>query len=188
MSDGSQPARNTLWLCLRFLVLAPICLVLWLMILPAYTWLLGHVAFLVLKYIFQYPIEGVIVTKAGLLNTDTSLGYVMGLRTLTMQDIGHLVTNIAPYIALVLATPRVKWLRRLRILGIGIGIIFVFHVATILLRFLAGRTALPTAIGFIAITLPFLLWIVLAYWDKLLAYLSNDDSTEPPRERGAAGA
>lgn len=184
MSDGSHPAQNTLWLCLRFLVLAPICLVLWLMILPAYAWFLGHFAFLILKYIVQYPIGDVIVTKAGFLNTDTSLAY----GTMLMIDVGHLITNIAPYIALVLATPKIKWLRRLRILGIGIGIIFVFHVATILLRFLAGKTALPTAIGFIAITLPFLLWIVLAYWDKLLAYLGNDDSAGPPHERGPAGA
>jgi len=177
MTDTQRPERNAVWLCLRFIVLAPICLVLWLLVMPAYAWVLGQVTMLILKYIFQYPIEDVTVAKAGLLNTGTSLAYVMGGLTRTMSDVGHLVANVAPYVALVLATPKLRWLRRLRILGIGFAIIFAFHVATILLRFLAGRTPLPTAIGFIAITLPFLLWIVLAYWDKLLAYLGNDEST-----------
>ena len=176
MSETQRPERNALWLCLRFIVLAPICLVLWLLVMPAYAWFLGQVTMLILKYIFQYPIENVTVAKAGLLNTGTSLGYAMGGLTRTMPDVGHLVVNVAPYVALILATPKLQWLRRLRILGIGFAIIFAFHTATILLRFLAGRTSLPTAIGFIAITLPFLLWIVLAYWDKLLAYLGNDES------------
>jgi hypothetical protein len=170
--------KSILWLCLRFIVLAPICLVLWLMVLPAYTWFVGHVAALFLRYIVQTPIDDVIVTKAGLLNTDTQLAYVIGPRMPTMKDIGHLVTNIAPFIALVLATPALGVWRRLKILGIGIAIIFAFHAATIILRFVAGRTTLPTAIGFIAITLPFLLWIVLAYWDKLMAYLGSDEA--PP--------
>jgi hypothetical protein len=178
MSETRQPGRarlGGLQLCLRFIPLAVICLFLWLLALPGYTWFVGQVTMLILKYILRYPIDGVIVAKAGLLNTGTSLGYVMGEHTLTMQDVGHLVTNVAPYAALVLATPKLRWLRRLRILGLGILIIFAFHVATIMLRFVAGRTSLPTAIGFIAITLPFLLWIVLAYWDKLLAYLGNDE-------------
>jgi hypothetical protein len=177
MSDTPKPERNTLWLCLRFLVFAPICLVLWLMMLPAYTWLVCYATFPILKYVFQFPIEGVAVTKAGFLNMETSLTYPMGQYMRVMTDMGHLLTNIAPYVALILATPKLNWLRRFRILGAGVGVIFVFHVVTILLRFMAGKTSLPTAFGFIAITLPFLLWIVLAYWDKLIAYLGSDDST-----------
>ena len=175
-----SPGKSTLWLCLRFIVLAPICLVLWLLVLPAYTWCVGHAAAMFLRYVVQTPIDGVVVTPAGLLNTDTELAYVIGPHRRTMKDVGHLVANIAPFIALVLATPALGVWRRLRILGIGIAIIFLFHAATIILRFVAGRTTLPTAIGFIAITLPFLLWIVLAYWDKLTAYLGND---EPPSQK-----
>ena len=178
MSGASGPERNTLQLCLRFLVLAPACLVLWLMALPAYTWLVCQAAFPVLKYVFHFTVQGVSVTKAGFLNMETSLSYPMGEVVRTMVDMGHLLTNVAPYVALVLATPKIAWLRRLGILAAGIGIIFVFHVATTVLRFAMGKTSLPTAIGFIAITLPFLLWIVLAYWDKLVAYLGNDDSPE----------
>jgi len=92
-----------------------------------------------------------------------------------MQDVGHLVTNVAPFIALVLATSDLGFWKRVKVLAIGISIIFVFHNLTIVLRFVAGRTTLPTAIGFIAITLPFLLWIVLAYWGKVIAYFGSDD-------------
>ena len=178
MSSAPKPERNILRLCLQFIVLAPVCLVLWLLALPAYTWLVGQAAFPILKHLFHYPLLGVSVTKAGFLNIETSLSYAMGEVVRTMPDMGHLLTNIAPYIALILATPRIRPLKRLGILLAGTGIMFVFHVATIVLRFTAGRTSLPTAIGFIAITLPFLLWIVLAYWDKLIAYLAADDSGE----------
>jgi hypothetical protein len=175
---GPTIGKSTLWLCLRFVVLAPICLVLWLLALPAYTWILGHATAAVLKYVFRTPIDSVIITREGFLNTGTQLTYVIGEQMPTMNDVGHLVTNVAPFIALVLATSGLGWLRRLKILGIGIGIIFLSHGATIILRFVAGRTTLPTAIGFISITLPFLLWIVLAYWDSLLAYFGDGDEAE----------
>jgi hypothetical protein len=185
MSPGNRGSVSyfPLRLCLRFIVLAPICLVLWLLVMPAYAWFLGQVTMLILKYVFQYPIEYVTVANAALanMNMDTSLSYRMEGMARIMPDIGNLVANVAPYVALILATPKLHWLRRLRILGIGVVIIFAFHAATILLRFVAGRTSLPTAIGFIAITLPFLLWIVLAYWDKLLGYLGTDESIQERR-------
>ncbi len=179
MATGTQ-GKSMAWLCVKFIVLAPICLVLWLLVLPKYTWLLGNASGLLLKYVFQYPIEGVEAPAAGFLNTGTSLVYVMGGHRLTMEDVGKLVTNIAPYLALVLATSGLGAWRRARVIAIGVAIIFVFHAATIILRFTAGRTTLPTAIGFIAITLPFLLWIVLAYWDKVMAYLGTDDESPAP--------
>ena len=177
---AAPPRDSILWLCLRFAVLAPICLVLWLLVLPSYTWLVGHAAGLFLKYVAQNPIERVAVTPGGFLNTDTSLSYFLPGIERAMPDVGHLMTNIAPFVALVLATSALGVWRRLRILGLGVVIIFVFHVVTIVLRFVAGRTSLPTAIGFIAITLPFLLWIVMAYWDKLIAYFADTDDSGAP--------
>ena len=77
----------------------------------------------------------------------------------------------------MLATARLGILKRIRILVVGVIIIVFSHGATIVFRFLsAGRTALPTAIGFVAITLPFLLWIILACWDQLVAYLGDEDT------------
>ncbi len=174
--------KNALWLCLKFLVLAPACLVLWLLVLPGYAWVVGQVAGFLLEYVFRMPIDSMQVIKGGFLNTGTQLTFVMGPVTRWMSDLGDLVTNMAPFVALVLATSGLGVRRRLRILLIGLGIIFVSHVVTIVFRFTAGKTALPTAVGLISITLPFLLWIVLAYWDKLAAFLAENPQ-EPPRPR-----
>ncbi len=177
MSAKLAPERHALRMCLQFTVLAPITLVLWLMALPTYAWIVGKTALPILKYVVREPVLDIVVSKTGFLNIGTSLGFALADRTRMMPDIGHLLTNIAPYVALVLATPRLAWKKRLVILVIGIAIMFAFHVATIILRYTEGRASLPTVFGFIAITLPFLLWIVLAYWDKLIAYIGDDDST-----------
>ena len=168
-TEGRQ-GRGIAAFFLKFAVLAPVCLVVWLYIIPTYTWALGHISGAFLKYVLRYPVTELKVEAGGFLNTGTQLSFAVGGRWLTMPDIGHLVTNVAPFVALVLATSGLSVFRRLRILGIGIGIIVVAHAATIVLRLSAGRTVLPTAVGFVAITLTFILWIVLAYWDKLLAY------------------
>lgn len=200
--------RNIVAFCLRFILCAPLCLVLWLVVMPLYTWLLGHVTGLVLTYILRAPIQDTVVAFAlsgdelavnvaeggvfGLshyyqlvfniivLATRVQLTYVVDGHWLTMSAIGHLVANLAPFTALVLATPALPARRRLKIIAIGAAIIFVSHGATIVFRFSAGKTALPTAIGFLSITLPFLLWIVLAYWKKLRTYfiesMPRDDS------------
>ena len=184
MADSGRRG-GTLLLCLKFVFLAPICLVAWLLVLPWYTWVLAYASEFILKYAAHYPIAAVEVTGAGFLNTGTTLTYTMNEHRLTMQDVGHLVTNVAPFVALVLATSGLGVWRRLKILAAGVGIIFVFHAATIVLRYAGGRTTLPTAIGFIAITLPFLLWIVLAYWDAVIAYFGGDDENgaeEAPRK------
>lgn len=181
--SADTPARGRgkgpVWLCVKFLVLAILCLFIWLQALPYYAPVVGHATALVLKYILQKPVEDVIVKAKGFMNTETGLTFVMGGRLLTMNDLGKLTTNIAPFVALVLATSGLTILRRLRILAIGISIIFLSHVAIIALRFTSsGRAAIPNAIGLIAITLPFLLWIVLAYWDKLLEFFAEDDPSE----------
>jgi len=112
------------------------------------------------------------------LNTETALAYSLANgREPTMHDIGQLVTNVAPFVALVLATSGLGVWRRLRIVALGFAIIFVFHGLTIVLRFqtVGSKLALPNTVGFITITLPFLLWIVLAYWDKLVMYFGDQD-------------
>ncbi|HNR36892.1 MAG TPA: hypothetical protein PKO36_17085 [Candidatus Hydrogenedentes bacterium] len=169
--------KATLWLCVKFIALAPVCLVLWLLVLPHYTLALGHTTAAIIRVTMKVPIESVAITRdgEGILNTDVALSYRYGAHAPTMHDVGHLVTNVAPFVALVLATGGLGLWRRLRVLAIGILILFGFHVLTIVLRFSAGRTPLPTAVGFATITLPFLLWIVLAYWDKLSVYLGLDE-------------
>jgi len=175
--------KTILWLCVKFIVLAPICLVLWLLALPCYTKLLGQTTAAIIRLTTETAIESVSVTHdgGGFLNTDVALTYFYAAHSSTMHDVGHLVTNVAPFVALVLATGGLGLWRRLRVLALGLVILYAFHVLTIVLRFSpAGRTPLPTAVGFATITLPFLLWIVLAYWDKLSVYLGLEDEETAP--------
>jgi hypothetical protein len=157
----------------RFIILAPVCLVLWLLVLPYYAWGLAYVSEIFLKYVLQYPIMDVTATAAGYLNTGTKITFELATVNRSMPDVGHLTTNLAPFVALVLATSGLRLTRRLKILAIGTPIILLSHALTVILRFTAGRTPLPTAIGFISITLPFLLWIVLAYWGKISSFLQE---------------
>jgi len=96
-----------------------------------------------------------------------------------MPGLGHLVANVAPFVALVLATPRMRLRRMLGVISIGVALIFISHLATLVIRPMAqgpvqmARTPLTTAVGFFSITLPFLLWIVLAYWGQLMAFLGE---------------
>ncbi len=171
--------KTTFWLCVKFIVLAPICLVLWLMALPYYAQVLGYSTAGIIRYTMNIPIESVAITHDGngFLNTDIALTYRYGAHSPTMHDLGLLVTNVAPFVALILATGGLGLWRRLRVLATGILILYAFHVLTIVLRFspVYGRTPMPTAVGFATITLPFLLWIVLAYWDKLTAYFAVEE-------------
>ncbi len=75
--------------------------------------------------------------------------------------------------ALVLATKGLRLVRRLRILLYGCGILMVGHVLfiVVLMRFqeaLKSASEVPTAVMQFYLTLPFLLWIVFAYWDRLV--------------------
>lgn len=178
--------KSLFWLCVKFAILAPLCLVLWLVILPYYSTALGETSLVVLRSLFGYDITDVQTTvDPGFLNTGTRMVFSIGGRYRIMPDVGHLTANIAPFIALILATSGITLRRRFTALGIGVGIVFLSHVLTIVLRFTAGRTPFPTAIGFISITLPFLLWIVLAYREKVMEFFLEQSTApvaEPPSE------
>lgn len=191
--------RGVLFLCLKFAVLAPACLALWLAILPGYVWLVGQFTAFFLKTLAGTPIEALTVGQGAqetavapssailkvlyflIIKTGTTLSFYVDGRTMTMNDIGHLTCNIAPFVALVLSTGGLRLLRRLRVLGIGFAILFCSHVLTIFLRYNSPeRAGLSNAVGFISITLPFLLWLVLAYWDKLMAFIGAEKGPDNP--------
>ena len=170
----------------RFVVFGPLYLVLWWLVLPAYARLLGLVTSAVLKYIANIPVESFGVSNTGLtnpsgiLNTGTTLTFVVEGAPRTMPGLGSLVTNVAPFVALVLATSVLDIVRRAKIIGMGVPVLFVAHIAFIVVAFMAGASEFSTAIAQLFITLPFLLWIVLAYWDKLASYFfENQDKAEP---------
>ncbi len=166
MAIESHLRRVTLF-ALRLALITPFVLALWWLSMPAYAWLVGQVAALLLKVAGGYPIEHVVVKAVGFLNTDTTLGFDLGDRTPT-TPVSWVVTNVAVYVALVLATRRIDWKQRLRALAIGAAVLAATQVTHIVVFFhfakaIARDPQIPTAIAQIFITLPFLLWIVLAY-------------------------
>jgi hypothetical protein len=172
-----DPTPSSLWLfvikfCIGIVVLVGIW---WELVLPTYGWMLGKVTGLIASTLLGVPVDGVVVKVDGLFNTHTMLEFAVGERRPAMP-IAQLVTNIPPYIALVLATAGIALGKRLRILAYGCGILIVGHVLFLctLLRFqesLLAHPQIPVAIIQLFLTLPFLLWIVFAYWDRISALL-----------------
>ncbi|HDP35853.1 MAG TPA: hypothetical protein ENN29_12185 [Candidatus Hydrogenedentes bacterium] len=90
------------------------------------------------------------------------------------MPIALLVTNLPPYVALVLATAGLAWKKRARILVYGCAILIFFHVLFIILalRFqdaMLQVSEIPTAVTQFFLTLPFMLWIVFAYWERIIS-------------------
>ena len=167
MASESQLRRVTLF-ALRLAFVTPIVLALWWLSMPAYAWVIGEIAALFLTFVGGYPIQHVVVHAAGLLNTDTTLGFDLGGRV-PVTPVSWVITNVAVYAALVIATRGLGWRRRLGALAGGVAILAVSHVSQIIVFFafakaIARNPQIPTAIAQIFITLPFLLWVVLAYW------------------------
>lgn len=160
--------RRVMLFAARVIVIAPLVLALWWLFMPVYAWLVGQSAALFLKAVEGYPILRVIIKASGFLNTDTSLGFDLGDRVPT-TPVSWVVTNMSVYITLVLATRRLNWRQRARALGIGGAILAATHVTHLIVFFTFAKAIvrhpqIPTAVAQIFITLPFLLWIVLAYW------------------------
>ncbi len=175
---GRSLGRDLLWLALRFLLLVPMCLYVWWQLLPAYAWLLGQAGGGLLRNVFDIPITAMKVVPQGLFKTRTELVYLVEGVERTIQ-VGMLATNIAPFVALVLATPGLTWNRRGKALIIGCLLLAAAHLGFLLTAYNVSRAEVPVAFGQICITLPFPLWIALAYWDRILSFVSGraPDST-----------
>lgn len=182
-----RPKRSILLFALKFLVCVGLLVVLWWLFLPYYGFFLAQSTGATLRWGFQIPIEYARIELGGLLNTESHL--VFGL---SGAEAGHprqmsialLVTNVPPYWALVLATAGLAWRRRLRVLLVGTAILVAGHYAFIVVAFRFGAilqaSELLTAVAQFYLTLPFLLWIVLAYRDRLAAYF-GDRRPAPPK-------
>ncbi|MBI1317395.1 MAG: hypothetical protein GC168_00415 [Candidatus Hydrogenedens sp.] len=179
MTAPARPKRTgILLLILKFVISAPIITMLWWECLPYYGALLGKVCGFIAWAFLSVPIDGSSVTPRGWFNVESLLNFQVGEHQPAMP-IAVLVTNVAPYIALIISTSGLTLRRRLRILGIGISILVAGHIAfiCILLGFqeqLIKVRELPTAVTQFYLTLPFLLWIVLAYWEHILSYIGEN--------------
>lgn len=184
MTAATPRGGAVLWFLLKFVVIASILLVIWWIIQPQYVFVLGHAAAIAIRYVAGIPIEGteVSVNKTGVLNTMTALSYQYEGRPVKI-NVAFLVANIPAYVALVLATSGVGWRRRARATVIGSVVLFVGHVAFLTIMFAFAREVreapeLPTAFGMFVMTLPFILWIVLVYWERAAAWMQEVAKTK----------
>lgn len=187
--NRERPAgRSQAWglpaFCLKFLVAVIALVMLWWWLLPYYGYVLLQATGIPLRYLFGMAIEAGRVEASGLMRTGTQLIYTIAGHERSMH-IALLATNVPPYAALILATAGLGWLRRIRILLQGVGILCLFHMLFIIvaLRFqddLLKVSEIPSAIILFFLTLPFMLWIVFAYWDRIrsLGRGKDNDASE----------
>jgi hypothetical protein len=177
---------SILLFCLKFVVFVGVLVFCWWKwVMPHYGWLLMQMSGGILVNVFGEPIvSGKIIAK-GLLNTETLLDFVMSVDGRSIDrgfPITLLVTNVPPFVALVLATSGISLLRRFSMLIIGLLVLMIGHVLYIVLALhfmqsVIANPQIPTAIAQFFLTLPFLLWIVLA-WDRI----AGSWTTESPPE------
>ncbi|MCP4643041.1 MAG: hypothetical protein GY851_21525 [bacterium] len=180
-----------LWFAARFAIAAPLCLVVWWLALPWYAAVLGDVTGWVLRTVAGAPVTDVSVVVAGILNTESQLRFV-GEGFERSIPIGQVVSNVAPFLALMLATLGVTVRRRILLMVEGTVILLLCHAVYLNVAFLAARAIarwpqVPMAVGQLFITLPFLLWLVLTQWSPGGGKPSKKAS-EGPRNTGDGGS
>ena len=94
-------------------------------------------------------------------------------------------SNLPPLIILVLATPAVSGRRIVRAFAIGIPVLTLGHVAFITAAFLLrdqirNQPEIPTGVGYVLLTLPFVLWILLIHWETIAKLLPLPEDSSPP--------
>ena len=163
----------------RFTVLIIVCLPLWWLMMPHYALCIGRIVAVMVSHTTPMSIEAVSVSNAGdaPLNTGTALHFTIGGIDRTLPDVGQIFTNIAPFVALVLATAGLGFLRRLKVLGIGCAVLVATHIVFLWLMFILmahGQRDMRIPLGQFFLTLPFPLWILLAYWNKIASFFKED--------------
>jgi hypothetical protein len=175
----------------RFILIAPFVLSIWWYFSPKYAWVLGQMTGSCISILTETTIDSLIIeTEPGsILNTDTTMVLGSGENKYPIH-ISRFMNNISPFIALVLASPSVAFRRRLKILASGTAILILGQIVFLVSAFVFARRIqdapqIPTAFGLFLMTLPFMLWIVLLYWEKLGEYLADafpDEKEAAPTE------
>lgn len=178
---------------LRFLVLAMVLVAAWWWAMPWYAQLLGQVGGGIARFGLGVPITGIAVLPHGFLNTETLLRFYVDTGSAKPAEptllVAQLVTNLVPYLALVLATGGMPRRKRLRVLAMGSAIIVCGHMVFVPV-FLAFQAQLQhynevvTATMQFFLILPFLLWIWLVYSERIATYLAEDDDNDDNEAAG----
>lgn len=176
--NQSSHHRGILIFCLKFAVFAPVCMIIWWTVVPSYVWVLGQVCAAIIIHAAGIPIEAMKVTSEGVLNTKIILIFFSENHRQSIE-IARFVNNLPPFVSLVLATPGLGFARRMKVLAIGIAMLFASHAVFLVPFYVFARRIenapeLPLAFGMFLLTLPFILWIALAYWDKVTAFFDDE--------------
>lgn len=165
----------------RFMYLSFIILLLWFTVSDRYHRFLGYVASFPLKVIgydaiiVETTVEDILYRHSG---------------KVWLFPVGNVTANFIPFLSLVLSTPKTGILKKLKVIGIGMGVLFLFHVSSVisipliaLIRSYFGHTefllAAVTFLNVIVIGLiPLLLWIYLVFGDRL-SFKRQEGATEP---------
>ena len=148
---------------IKFLILTFVLFLIWISLGEKYLLLLAWVS----KYVLW--IMGYHVT----LVTDGTPFFVYSGIEIGMKD-AHLANfNIIPLIALILATPRIEPVRRMKMLAIGTFLLFCLHIIDFVSHFpmyfhgsgIAEMVVIFMAVGEVAV--PFVMWFVLAHKEIL---------------------
>ena len=189
MSEHSRAVTIGFFI-IRFAAFAAICLsVWWSFLFPYYAGAVGQVCARTL-IILGEPIVAVSVNvdETGVLKEITNIVFHMPENaTRELADVGRLMHSLPPFIILVLATAGLGLRRRLKIMAIGTAIFVVGHVSWIVIGYKIGAmTETLKAYGQFWLTVPLLLWIALAYRDKVMAFFddaeeASEDGEEEPK-------
>jgi hypothetical protein len=170
----------------RFFVIAvPCLLVWWRFLLPHYLWLVGQFAGKILNEIKTPLIESlsVDINPDSVLNTDTMLLFHLEGGAEFGINYAPMVNSLPPFIVLVLATGGLSLFRRVAILLVGSVILFLGQGFFLVGQYyffdqIASKNEIPMAFGQFGLTAPFILWVLLAYWDRIGSILGDDGGEE----------
>ncbi len=161
---------------LRFVLVAALSLVLFVLLLKPYAYVLGHVVSGSLKW---RAALGITETQIAENWFKVKLTFICNGKPLAMPA-GWVVINITAFATLVGATPGLGWRRTCRALCIGFGIFFVWHVLQLSTLLVAGvERGVTTPTGFarllanLGVVLPFFAWLFLTRPPQIFQYFKG---------------
>lgn len=187
--SAARRLGNLLFFVVRFLVLAVVLVVCWWAMVPYYGWLIAQISGSIAHYVLGMKIfaVGYILEPETVLNTGTRIFFQVPAPDKPYAQlempVALLVTNLAPYVALVLASAGLALRRRLLVLLYGCSIIIGGHILfiTILLRFqdaLKQHSEIATSTIQLFLVMPVILWVWFVYSEQIGAYLEEAEQAK----------
>ncbi|MDI6840371.1 MAG: exosortase/archaeosortase family protein [bacterium] len=157
----------------KFLFYSSITLFVWFMALKYYIRFLVQISGSFLRLIgFKISSAGLRLDHA--LNLPKEIIFSYRGEEVTMHGVQSIAFNIVPFMALVLAVHGLKRIERLKVVFIGLFILFILHFIRIVIPFsyaFSRHLSIPTpilnTIDLIMAVIPFALWIILLYKKRI---------------------